>query len=182
MADLTRAEMEEILLEHEIAELEYDIDRTMATLVPNPHYEITSLGLQVDGWDAIRTVYTRLLDEAHKSLNIQAVARVIAEAKNTLIREAHVSFDTPEGKRVTGLYNVVMEFDPDLKKIRGERMYTDPVFAGMLSAVLGPNFASQPGVSSLADGMPIITEHDAFEAAAARGISINNPYVTHAVP
>ncbi|MBS0473542.1 MAG: hypothetical protein JSR28_00130, partial [Proteobacteria bacterium] len=149
MTDLTRAEMEAILLEHEIAELEYSVDRTMATLVANPHYEIATLGVAVDGWDAIERTYDRLIKEGGKDRNIQAVARVIAEAKNTLIREAHVSFDDDEGKRVTGLYLVVMEFDPEQKKIIGERMYTDTVFGALLKGILGDDFINLPGVSSI---------------------------------
>jgi hypothetical protein len=177
MTDLTRAEMEEILLEHEIAELEYDVDRTMATLVSNPHYEAPALGVQVDGWDTVNRMYDRLISDAAKGRNVHAVARVIAEAKNTLIREAYVSFDTADGDRTTGLYLVVMEFDPVLKKIVGERMYMDTIFAGFMGEILGPDFTTMPGVSKLEGSMPIINEHDAFEAAAARGITINNPTV-----
>lgn len=175
MKELTREEMDAILLAHEIAELEYNVDATMATLVPNPHYEIATLGVAVDGWDAIRRTYQRLIHQAGKERNAQAVARVIGTAKNTLMREAHVSFDDDAGKRVTGLYMVVMEFDPELKKIRGERMYTDTVFGAFLAAVLGEDFPSLPGVSRISEHVPIINKHDAFEAAAARGISIDHP-------
>ena len=61
MKYLTRQEMEELLLEHEVAELEYDLDRTMATLVPTPHFELCFMGLAVDGWDAVREMYSRML-------------------------------------------------------------------------------------------------------------------------
>ena len=175
--DLTKDEMLEILLAHEIAELEYDIDATMVTLVPNPHYEAPTLGVQVDGWDTIEKMYGRLISDAAKGRNVHAVARVIAEAKNTLVREAYVSFDTADGGRDTGLYLVVMEFDPVLKKIVGERMYMDTIFGAFMAEMLGPDFPTMPGVSKLAGTMPIINEHDAFEAAAARGIVINNPRV-----
>lgn len=177
MTDLTREEMDAILLEHEIAELEYDIDRTMATLVPNPHYEIATLGLAVDGWDAIYRTYQRLIRQGGEERNIQAVARVIGEARNTLMREAHVSFDDDAGNRVTGLYMVVMEFDPVHKKILGERMYTDTVFGAFLARTLGEDFATLPGVSRISANMPVIDRHDAFDAAAAQGLTINNPRV-----
>lgn len=177
MTKLTRDEMNAIILEHEIAELEYDLDRTMATLVPNPHYEIASLGFAVDGWDAIRRTYERLLRWGGEGRNIQAVARVIGEAENTLMREAHVSWDKEDGTRITGLYMVVMEFDPDLKKIRGERMYTDTTFGAFLAEILGEDFATLPGVSEISGSMPIINRHDAFDAAAEQGLTINNPKV-----
>ena len=58
---LDKKQMEEILLAHEVAELEMDIDATMATLAPNPHYELATLGLAVDGSDAVRETYRRIL-------------------------------------------------------------------------------------------------------------------------
>jgi hypothetical protein len=174
MTDLTRTEMDELLLEHEIAELEYDIPRTMATLVPNPHYEMAFLGLAVDGWDAVQHTYTRLINEAARDRNVQAVARVIAEAANTLIREAHVSFDRADGSRATGSYIVVLEFDPATKKIVGERMYGDTIYAEFMAEVIGAGLENQPGVTKLADSAPMIDRHDAFDAAAARGLRIHN--------
>lgn len=172
MKELTKDEMLDILLAHEKAELEYDLDATMATLVRNPHYELAFLGLAVDGWDTVRKLYERLIVPGARARNFQAVARVIAVDTNTLVREAHVSFDNAEGKRVTGLYMVVMEFDPELKKIRGERMYTDPAFGQMMGSLFGEDFASLPGVSKISDTSPIIEEHDAYAMAAARGITI----------
>jgi hypothetical protein len=175
MKELTPYEMEDILLAHEKAELEYDVDATMATLVANPHYEIATIGVAIDGWDTVHRMYQRLVKLGAEGRNIQARARVIAFARNTLVREAHVSFDTPEGKRVTGLYLVVLEFDPEKKKIIGERMYTDPIFGKLLTDILGEDLATLPGVSKIADSAPVINVHDAYELAAARGVTIERP-------
>lgn len=174
MKELTRYEMDGLMLDHEKAELEYDLDATMATLVPNPHFEIPFLGYAIDGYDAVREMYRRMISFGSKEYNFQAYARVIAEAKNTLIREAHISFDTPEGKRVTGLYIVVMEFDPELKKIVGERMYADTTYAAFMKEVIG-DLSNVPGISRISDGAPVIDVHDAFELAASRGVTIDNP-------
>lgn len=175
MADLTRYEMEGLMLDHEKAELEYDLDSTMASLVPNPHFEIAFLGLAIDGYDAVRELYRRMINFGAKEWNFQAVARVIAEAKNTLIREAHISFDKPEGGRVTGQYIVVMEFDPQLKKIVGERMYADTVYADLMTGVIGDDLVDVPGITRLSDHAPVINVHDAFALAASRGVTIDHP-------
>ncbi|MBN8847127.1 MULTISPECIES: hypothetical protein [unclassified Sphingomonas] len=181
MKDLTRKEMEDLLLEHEIAELEYDLDRTMATLVSNPHFELPTLGLAIDGWEGVKAMYSHFLMKGGRERNMQAVARIIAEARNTLMREAWVSYDNLEGKRVTGVYMVVVEFDPELKKIVGERMYADTIYTDLLKELFGENIGSLPGSSPISDSTPIIDVHDAFEAAAARGIAINNPHVKPAL-
>ncbi len=174
MAELTKQEMEAILLEHEIAELEQDVERTMATLVPHPHYELPALGVAIDGTDAVRAVYQRIMPYV-STRDVAAEKRVHAVAANTLVREAYVSFDTSGGERVTGLYMVVMSFDPTLKLISGERMYMDTVFAEMMAEQLGDDLGSLPGITPLTDSAPVIDKHDAYAVAEARGLSINAP-------
>ena len=174
MKNLTIREMDEILLAHEIAELEGDIEATMETVAPNPHYEFPSHGLAADGREAVRQHYLRSLPRAvvNKS-NVAAEKRLNnLYGTNALVREAWVSFTKPNGERVTGLYLVVMEFDPELKKITGERLYCDQVFADMLAADLGPDYVSVPGVSRISDTAPIIDRHDAYAWAESEGIAI----------
>jgi hypothetical protein len=43
MTELSEKEMEAILLDHEVAELEMDLEATLATLTPEPHYELATL-------------------------------------------------------------------------------------------------------------------------------------------
>ncbi|WP_176594351.1 hypothetical protein [Sphingobium sp. EM0848] len=150
MTKLTRAEMEEILFAHGKAELEFDVDATMATVVPEPHYEIPFLGMAIDGWDAVHEMYRRLIP-GNKNRNIEYRQRVDAIGDNILLNEAYVTFDTPEGERVTGLYMVLVEFDPHLKKVVGERIYTDPVFGRMWIENLGDDFIDLPGVSKITE-------------------------------
>lgn len=172
--ELDRNQMQEILIAHEKAELEGDLEATLATLTPTPRYELATLGWAIDGMDAVRETYQRILPGAEK-WNIAAEARGYTWSENTMVREAHVSFDTLEGERVTGLYMVVMTFDPELKKISGERMYMDPHFANMMATDLGDDFGSVPGVSRISETAPVIETHDAIADAAARGISIKRP-------
>ena len=173
MAELTKQQMEEILLAHEIAELEEDVEATMATVVPHPHYELATLGFAIDGYAAVRETYTRILPN-NRQRNIAAEMRVHAVARNTLCREAHVSFNTSDGGRTTGLYLVVMSFDPELKLIASERMYMDPAFAAMMTEQLGPDFPGLPGVSKISDGAPMIDKHDAYAVAERRGLTIRS--------
>ncbi|BBZ10046.1 hypothetical protein MBRA_02410 [Mycobacterium branderi] len=168
---LTLKEMEHVLLAHEIAELEQDIDATMATVVPDPHYELSSLGWIIDGEAAVREMYRRILPVDHR--DVAAEKRIHAVAENTLLREAVMSFNDLEGKRVSGLYLVVLAFDPELKLISGERMYMDPLFAQMMSEQLGPDFAEVSGVSRTADRLPIIAKHDAYAWAQSEGRTID---------
>ncbi|NMO03527.1 hypothetical protein HH308_20125 [Gordonia sp. TBRC 11910] len=171
MTELSKKEMEEILLVHEIAELEMDVEATLATLAPNPHYELASLGLAIDGIDAVRETYRRILP--NQSRDVAAEKRVHAVASNTLLREAHMSFNNLDGERVNGLYLVVMAFDPALKLISGERMYMDPNFGKMMSEQLGPDFESLPGVSRIDASAPTIAKHDAYKYAEAAGKTID---------
>jgi hypothetical protein len=177
MVDLTKDEMDDLLLAHEKAELEYDVEATMATLVANPHFEFPTLGFAIDGWDGVHAMYSQMIAKGARDRNIQADARCIGYAKNALLREAYVSYDNIEGKRVTGVYMVVVQMDPVQKKISGERMYADSVYTDLIKELLGPHVTSFPGISKIADGAPIVTVHDAFAAAAAKGITINNPKV-----
>jgi hypothetical protein len=174
MKELTKKEMEEVLLAHEIAELEQDVEATMATLAPNPHYELAFVGLAVDGEDAVRETYNRILF-GNEGRDVAAERRVHAVAENTLLREAYMTYNTRAGERVNGLYLVVMSFDPETKLISGERMYTDPVFGQMMTEQLGEDFESLPGVTRIRDSAPTIAVHDAHKVAASRGLTINAP-------
>ncbi|MFN6551782.1 hypothetical protein ACP6C7_13900 [Mycolicibacterium septicum] len=172
MTEMTKNEMEEVLLAHEKGELEEDLDATMATLVDNPHYELPTLGYAFDGYDAVREAYSRIMPGT-RTRNVAAKMRVHASDSNTLVREAHVSFNTRSGERVNGNYIVVMSFDPEQRLISGERMYMDTNFAAMMSENLGPDFADVPGVTKLSDVAPTIDRHDAYEVAERKGITIN---------
>ncbi|GHE76130.1 hypothetical protein GCM10017786_01300 [Amycolatopsis deserti] len=176
MGELSKKEMEEILLEHEIAELEEDVERTMATLVDEPQYELPTLGFAIRGADAVRETYRRIMRRV-VSRDVAAEMRVHAIAANTLIREACVSFNLADGRRVTGTYSVIMSFDAEKKKITGERMYMDTNFAAYMTEQLGDDFADVPGVTALGDVLPNIERHDAFAVAERKGKTINRPTV-----
>jgi hypothetical protein len=172
--ELTKSEMEDLLLEHEIAELEMDVERTMRTLIDDPQYELPTLGFAIRGAEAVRETYRRIMRTV-VDRDIAAEMRVHAIAANTLIREACVSFNLADGRRVTGLYSVIMAFDPEQKKITGERMYMDTNFAAYMTEQLGDDFDQLDGVTTLGDVLPNIERHDAFAVAERKGKEFHDP-------
>jgi hypothetical protein len=148
---LTLQQMEELLAIHEMAEFNLDIDGTMATLVEHPIYELPALNWHIEGWDAVKETYRRLLHGGDVR-NIWAEKRTHAITESSLCREAYVYVDTDDGVRVTGRYLVAMDFEGD--KIAGERMFMDVTFAKAMSEILGPDFGEIPGVSRLDEMSP----------------------------
>jgi hypothetical protein len=79
--------MEDILLAHEKAELEMDIEAMMATVSPDCRWEFPSDGLVAIGVEAVREHYRRVLPGAQQ-WNVAAEKRVYTAGPNALIREA----------------------------------------------------------------------------------------------
>lgn len=163
MQELTKSEMEPILFAHGMAELKFDVEETMQTVVSQPHYEIAYLDLAVDGWDAVVEMYRRLL-AGNRTRDFQVKVRVDTAGKNTLMQEAYVSFNNLKGERVTAIYLSVVEFDPVQRKLLGERMYGDAAWGELWRENLGADFAEVPGVSRLSDNMPAMGAGDTFGA------------------
>lgn len=154
MTELTQAEMGPILFAHGMAEMRFDVEEAMMTVVPEPHYEISVLNLAIDGREAVREMYRRLL-AANRNRNLQIKVRVDSAGKNTLMQEAYASFDNGKGERVTGIYMTVVEFDPERKQIVGERMYGESVWTQLWAESLGDDFMNVPGVSRITDNVPV---------------------------
>lgn len=167
---LTLAEMEQLLAVHEEAEFNLDIDATMATLVDHPIYEFPALNWHVEGREAVRETYRRLLHGGDVRNFWAEKRRHAITAAGCLIREAHVFFDTDEGIRATGSYNVVMDFEGD--KISAERMYMDASFAKVVAQVFGPDFGDIPGVSPLDQKFPAPVPR--LDRAAAHAANSNH--------
>lgn len=160
MAELTLEEMEAILAAHEVAELAQDIDATMETVVPDPFYEFPSAQVRLDGEEAVRDFYGRLLAAGNQG-RVASKKRVHGMGPNTLFREAWISFDTESGERVTGQYMAVIEFDPVLRKIKSERQYGDSIFSQLfLDPHVGPEYRDRPGVTRLNENTRPISQEE----------------------
>lgn len=168
MTTFTLEQMEALLAVHEEAEFNVDLEATMATLADNPVYEFPALGWHIEGQEAVRETYRRLLIGGDKA-NMWADKRVHAISDNALCREAYVYIDTDKG-RVTGQYFVTIVFEGD--KILGERMYMDTTFANAMAEILGPDFGDVPGVSRLEDVVPPPVPR--LDRAAAHAASTNH--------
>lgn len=159
MTDLTLEEMEAILAAHEMAEQSWDIDATMETVVSDPYYEFPSAQWRVDGVEGVREHYRRSLPHGDNA-RIASKKRVHGMGPNTLFREAWISFDMEDGRRVTGQYLAVIEFDPVSKKIKSERQYGDSNFDLFLGPHVGPDYGDTPGVTRLNENTPPISQEE----------------------
>lgn len=153
MASLSLEQMHELLVRHETAEFNNDLDAVMATLVDDPQYELPTLGWHIHGVEGVRELYRRMLNGADER-NVWSERRVeaVSADDNALIRDAYVYFDTADGQRVTSRYSTAITFDGDL--ILGERMFMDIPFAKVMGEILGPDFGDVPGVSRIEDVSP----------------------------
>lgn len=158
MAGMTLDQMEALQKVHELAELENDLEATMATLVDHPVYEMPSLGLRVEGLEAVREAYRRMLPAAVGQQRAWADAWLHGVGPNALCRGAYVYFDTDEGRK-TGQYFVVMSFEGD--KIKGERMFMCDTYAKEMAKLFNDDaFLTMPGVKLLQDVNPEPVEPD----------------------
>ena len=164
MADLTLREMEDILYQHEICEMNKDIDATMKTVVDSPHYEFPTGGWAADGVDAVREHYRRAFADVDR-LDIASQQRVHGAGPNTLFREASFSFNGPDGERLTGQYLVAIEFDPEQRKIKSERQYGDTIFHKFIGPHVGADYGDVPGVTPLNSTTKPISREDMMAEA-----------------
>lgn len=150
---MTVEEMDQILIVHEIAEFDNDIEAVMATLVEDPQYELPSMGWHIKGEHAVRELYKRWLGGADKR-NIWAEKRIQAYSANgdAMVRDAFVFYDDDNGNRVTSRYSTAFSFENGL--ISGERMFMEPPFAKVMNDILGPDFGDVEGVSRIEDVAP----------------------------
>jgi hypothetical protein len=138
-------EIEALLLAHETAEIQNDLEGTVATLADNPQYELPTVGWKLEGLEAVREFYKRTLGPMNERA-VSARKRVHGIAPNTLCREAHLTL-VLDGEEVVCNYSAVIVLDGD--RIAGERLYTDPFLAGIFADALGDDFGDVPGVSRL---------------------------------
>jgi hypothetical protein len=146
MNTLSLEQMEKLYNAHAAAEYVSDLEATMATVVADPHYEWPTLGWRIDGRDAVREMYRRILP-ATKERNMTGETRLQAVAADALVTELYVSFDTATGERFTTQSMVVMVFGDGL--IVGERTYADESFGRVILDYLGGDFGEVPGVSRI---------------------------------
>lgn len=147
MKTLTLDDLNAAQRRHEIPEIANDLEGTMATVCPDPTYELPAVGWMIEGREAVYEFYRRTLPY-FDARDVDAERRIHAAGPNTLLREAYMTV-VLDGETVCTNYVAVMAIDPETGLITGERLYTDPVAAGLFAEALGDDFGTVPGVSKL---------------------------------
>jgi hypothetical protein len=141
---LTVEEMLAITGAHLEAEGRIDVDATLDTMAENPWWEMCTLGVRVEGREAIREWYSRVLPGV-MALLTDVRERVMTFGENYLVVEHLIDVNFPDGTNRTCPHIATFYFEDG--KLLGERAYTDVHLAQVWSDVLGPEFMSLPGVS-----------------------------------
>jgi hypothetical protein len=119
--------------EHAGAEAEFDVDRIMATFVPEPRYDFFPLARSVTGWANAERFYR---DQYPRFVDQVVGYQLLGEWANeqAAIQEYVIDMRANDG---TTAYHVVsmMPVDDRAKLLTGERIYCD---AGFVRALLGP--------------------------------------------
>jgi hypothetical protein len=157
--DLPVRHSRELLLKlffaHGAAELACDVEGVMNTLCDNPVYEYFPCGLRVEGRDAVREFYSRVLPRTIGSIRI---------GRNS---GNHGDLDTPDDVLWMGPHSMVTRDDlfvtgndgveRDIrsiaiftlagKRLLGESIYTTAEGGRRMMEMLGEDFLKLPGVS-----------------------------------
>jgi ketosteroid isomerase-like protein len=145
---LSADEMLAVFMVHATAEFAGDVDTTMETVAEHPVFEWAPLNLRIEGRDAVREMYSRVMSRTvHKHILSQ---RALAFGENVITVEYVLTVREPDKEDVHTAVMTVLGFEGD--KIWAERTYTHPAFAEHLREGLGEDFDSFPGVSQLEYG------------------------------
>jgi hypothetical protein len=141
---LTKEQMLEILLRHDRAEADGDLEAVMATVSPNPHYEFHPAGITLDTFDAVKELYRTALPgyvpllETAKQLNFW-------HNDTGCAAEFEFTFPLESGELHRAQLFVILDFDGEL--VQAERSYLDHELAKHHKALLGDELFKLPGVN-----------------------------------
>jgi hypothetical protein len=159
MSQPTLEEMKALLLEHEWAERNGDLDGTMATLVAHPVFELHPQGIRVEGYEAVRAMYGKFLPgfkdqfaESKETTERVLKSNITAVGNSVLCTEGQDKMHRADGTptRMRMLVNVYFQDG----KLLGERLFSDNDMAELINSALGPDFFNLPGVTTIVDDYP----------------------------
>ncbi len=126
----------EVARAHANAEAMGDLEGTLATLDPEPVYELLPMGVTVGGHEFVRAYYERFFTEC--------MPRIVGyELRNEWLmddglgQEYRVDIDTPAGVRRNDILGILTFGDHGL--LSGERLYASDDFLRFLFGPLLPN-------------------------------------------
>jgi len=153
MTDLAPERMAELAMQHEQYEFEQDVDKIMATLVDQPVFEFFPQGFRVEGRDAVRKMYERLVVSILPQLDTRKEVQTrdikgFACGESALLAEIEDDFVFPDGSTKRIRMAATVHFDGEA--IHGETTYLDADLATVFDSVLWtPDFIALPGVSKV---------------------------------
>jgi hypothetical protein len=115
--------------EHAAAEATFDVDRILATLVPDPVYEFYPANRSLSGWEQVETFYRVEYPRfAATVTHFTMLGEWVNEqaALQEYIIEAHCSPSDEASSRFRVLS--MMPVDPERQLLRGETLYCDEAF------------------------------------------------------
>lgn len=131
MADVARA--------HAAAEAAGDLDGTLATLDPDPVYELLPMGVTLRGGDFARAYYEHFFAQCMPQI-VGYELRSEWVMDDGLGQEYRVDVDTPSGPRRHDILGILTFGDQGL--LSGERLYASDEF---LRFLFGPLLPAPPG-------------------------------------
>lgn len=156
---MTKDELIALVRRHQDAEVAGDYPGIMATLVPEPQYEIFPLGLRITGHSAVLTMYKKLLPAIFPHV-VESDAMTFGTSgssgsvssgiwvgdSSVVIRESAVVAIPGKGRIPI---SEVAIFYTEGKLLRGETFYCDAPLARLFDEALGPDFLTLNGVTRL---------------------------------
>jgi hypothetical protein len=118
--------------EHAAAEAELDMERVLATLVPDPRFEYFPLGRVMTGWAKVERFY---LEQYPRFVRHVVGFELLDEWANNHAALQEYKITIAENEAVTYHVMSIMHIDQDSELLTGERLYCDEAF---VRALLGP--------------------------------------------
>jgi SnoaL-like protein len=126
-------EMIALVTEHQEAERLGDLERTMATLAPNPVYDMVPFGTHFEGEEATRNFYVELFAGGIEGFEYEQLGIWVNDSG--VIREDYVQlhglteyFGFELQKPSDASFRTITVFPFEGDKIKGERSYFDRLF------------------------------------------------------
>ena len=128
------AEIRELWKRHSIAEDERDLPGLLATLTDDCTYELPQFGQRWDGHEGATRFYTGLLaafPDIHFDLTDIVIGPqgVCEEARVTGTHKERWLDLEPSGEKLTWRVVIFFPWDPERRKFKGEKVYTDTLLA-----------------------------------------------------
>lgn len=146
---LEPARLLELAQAHETAEFSGDLDATMATLIDRPVYLWFPQRLKIEGREAVREMYARLMPMIDQMKAGIADRRIffMATGEDQLAAEIDFDYRFEDGRTKKVRIAAFLQFVGE--KMVGETQYVDQDLAGVVDALFDAEFMALPGVSRI---------------------------------